>query len=145
MIKRALVLGLLAMSLGGCVERKLTIESTPPGALVWLNDQEIGRTPLTRDFTWYGNYDVQLRKEGYETVKTNMMMKAPWWQWVPIDLVAELFPVTDRQHFTFSMLRATTQPVDPNAILQRASNMQGGLESGVNTKRPATPTTRKIK
>ena len=28
----------------------MTIHSNPEGALVYLNDQELGRTPLTRDF-----------------------------------------------------------------------------------------------
>src|SRR4051812_46041190 len=132
MIKRPLIGIIVFVALTGCVQRKLTIESNPPGALVWLNDQEVGRTPLTRDFTWYGNYDVQLRKEGYETVKTNMDMKAPWWQWVPFDLFAEFFYATDRQNFTFSMRPATTQPLDPNAILRRGSAMQSSLETGVN-------------
>ena len=29
----------------GCVQRKLTVRTDPPGALVFLNDQEIGRSP----------------------------------------------------------------------------------------------------
>ncbi|MGZ3388170.1 MAG: PEGA domain-containing protein, partial [Isosphaeraceae bacterium] len=45
----------------GCVEQTMTIQSDPPGALVYMNDQELGRTPLTKDFTWYGDYDVQVR------------------------------------------------------------------------------------
>src|SRR5258706_9997592 len=52
----------------GCVERTMTIKSDPPGALVYLNDREIGRTPVTRDFTWYGDYQVEIRKDGYESV-----------------------------------------------------------------------------
>ncbi len=51
----------------GCVQRQLTVTTDPPGTLVHLNGQEFGRTPVTRDFTWYGTYDVELRKEGYET------------------------------------------------------------------------------
>ncbi len=38
----------------GCVQRTITITSDPPGALVWLNDREIGRTPLDVNFVYYG-------------------------------------------------------------------------------------------
>ena len=30
---------------GGCVERRMTIRSNPPGALVYVDDYEIGITP----------------------------------------------------------------------------------------------------
>ena len=39
------------------------VQSDPPGALVYLNGEEVGRTPLAHDFLWYGNYDVELRSE----------------------------------------------------------------------------------
>jgi hypothetical protein len=50
--------------LGGCIRRSITITSQPAGALVWLNDEEIGRTPVTVPFTYYGVYDVRLEHEG---------------------------------------------------------------------------------
>ena len=60
--------GLIAVALlfcGGCgVERTLQIESDPPGALVTLNGNEVGRTPTRKEFVWYGTYDVQLRRRG---------------------------------------------------------------------------------
>src|SRR5437016_3013952 len=81
------LLTLLTLCLiGGCVERTLTVQTNPPGALVYLNDQEFGRTPVTRDFLWYGNYDVEVRKEGYRTIKTHQWLVAPAYQWVPFDL-----------------------------------------------------------
>ena len=64
------VLGLLLLfvaAVTGCnrVERNLQVTSNPPGALVYLNGQEAGRTPMNKSFVWYGTYDVQVRKEGY--------------------------------------------------------------------------------
>ena len=52
----------------GCVERVITVTSRPAGAIVWLNDQEVGATPVTVPFTWYGTYDVVLRMNGYEPI-----------------------------------------------------------------------------
>lgn len=55
---------LFAPALTGCVERLITVRSQPPGALVHLNDEEIGRTPVTVPFKFYGTYDVRLEHEG---------------------------------------------------------------------------------
>ncbi len=48
---------------GGCVERTIHITSDPSGALVHLNDEEVGRTPVTVPFTFYGVYSVRLTQE----------------------------------------------------------------------------------
>lgn len=82
------LLGVCLALLGGCgrVARTVTITSDPPGAIVYLNDNEIGRTPVTTSFTWYGTYRVRLEKEGYATLALLEPIKAPWFQWVPIDL-----------------------------------------------------------
>jgi len=131
--------GLAVFTLCGCVERTLTITSTPPGTLVYLNDQEIGRTPVTREFIWYGNYDLTLRKEGYQTLKTKQLVAAPIFQIVPIDLFAELLPFHfhDQQEFSFTLLK--TEPIDPQGLLSRALEMKKDLRpSELPAKKPAT-------
>ena len=55
---------LVLIVLAGCVERKLTINTKPQGALVALNDEEIGESPVTVSFNWYGDYCVRISKEG---------------------------------------------------------------------------------
>lgn len=79
----------LALTLG-CVRRTLRITSDPPNALVFLNDQEVGRTEVATDFLWYGDYDVVLRLEGYKTLQTHWNVKAPWYQVPPIDFFTEV-------------------------------------------------------
>jgi hypothetical protein len=133
-------IGGLALLVSGCVEQTLSVESNPPGALVFLNDQEVGRTPLTRDFKWYGDYDIQLRQEGYETLQTHQMLAAPAWNWVPLDLFAHLVPVTLKDHKSLSY---TLKPLDttkdhPQGLVERAENLKGQLESSAFT-RVATP------
>ena len=72
------------------MRRTITITTDPPGALVFLNDQEIGRSQVSTDFLWYGDYDVTIRKEGYATLKTNWMIEPPWYQYILIDFAAEV-------------------------------------------------------
>src|SRR5579864_3470128 len=85
-------LAILLICTGCEVQSTLTVQSSPLGALVFLNDQEVGRTPVTRSFKWYGTYDVEVRADGFETVRTQSQVWAPWWQWVPFDLVAAFIP-----------------------------------------------------
>ena len=120
----------------GCVQRQLTVTTDPPGALVQLNGQEFGRTPVTRDFTWYGTYDVALRMEGYQTRKTTGKVIAPWWQWIPFDLFAEALPLHDRRSLAYGMQPTTESQVDPQQMLNRAEAMRPQLES--SARRPAT-------
>ena len=115
------------MSLVGCVQRRLTITSEPSGALVYLNDQEAGRTPFTTDIRWYGDHDVVVRKDGYDTLVTHANVKAPWWQYPPIDLVAEIMPwqPTDQQSLHFAL---TPHPAEtPGSIIERGLEMKREL------------------
>ena len=72
-----LVLAAVLLITAGCVRRTARFTSVPDGARVFLNDREIGRTPATVEFTWYGDYDVVYRLDGYETVKTNVVISPP--------------------------------------------------------------------
>ena len=83
LLASALLLTLTAQF--GCVRRTVTIHSEPAGALVWLNDEEVGRTPVTTDFLWYGDYDVVVRKDGYQTLVTHAVIPQPWYQWPVLD------------------------------------------------------------
>lgn len=62
-------LAALAASLasGGCVERVMKISTTPTGARVFINDEEVGLSPVKVSFVWYGDYDIVIRKQGLPT------------------------------------------------------------------------------
>lgn len=76
--------------LGGCVERELTINTKPEGALVVLNDEEIGSSPVTVSFEWYGDYYVRISKPGFETLNTHRELKGPWYDHFPFDFFAQI-------------------------------------------------------
>jgi len=104
----ALSAGILIVSLflAGCVERQLTIKTKPQGALVTLNDEEIGTSPVTVSFNWYGDYNVRISKEGYETLKTHRKLKGPWYDKFPFDLFAQLIipkRIVDSYEWTFTL------------------------------------------
>ncbi len=118
-------MALVLVVLVGCVERTLTISTDPQGALVYLNDVEVGRSPVTQNFTWYGDYDVIVRKKGYRTLKTHARVQEPWYQIPPIDFFAEcLVPATirDKHHLDFT-LEPITLP-EREALIDRAEQFR---------------------
>ncbi|OHB62825.1 MAG: hypothetical protein A2Y77_01475, partial [Planctomycetes bacterium RBG_13_62_9] len=99
-------IGLAMIVLGGCVERRLTINTEPPGATVVLNDQQIGVSPVTVPFNWYGDYWVRISKDGYETLNTHRELKKPLHDLPPFDFFAEiLYPgrIVDTYEWTFEL------------------------------------------
>ncbi len=117
----------------GCVRRTILITSEPPGALVWLNDREIGRTPVDVDFLYYGRYDVRLVHEAYEPLLGSGLATAPWWDTIGLDLVAELLPIELRSE-TVWHYDLEPKDDDPDALLRRA----GELRSRVDPSRPGS-------
>ena len=73
----------------GCVRRRLTVRTNPPGALVFIDGQEIGRTPVATPFTYYGTRKFRIVKDGYETISVNQPFPSPWYQLPPLDFVSE--------------------------------------------------------
>ena len=59
------------------VERRVSITSEPSNAVVYVNDVEVGRTPVDADFTYYGSYDVRIDNEGFEPLRTKAVARAP--------------------------------------------------------------------
>lgn len=110
----------------GCVKRTLLIESDPPGALVYLNDEEVGRTPVTVPFTWYGTYDVRLEMAGYRTLHTEHELEQPWWEHPGPDLFAEMVPDKRvERRWSFALSRATpADEVDTDTLLDHAAQMR---------------------
>lgn len=84
---------LAAAATGGCLKRTISVTTEPPGALVWINDVEVGRTPLETDFTFYGKYDVRIRREGYEPIITSAKAQTPVQEFPGVDILAEAAPV----------------------------------------------------
>ena len=116
---------MVCMILSGCVQRRLTIASNPPGAVVKVDDVEIGRTPVSTAFTYYGTRKIQLAKAGYETLTVLQPVPAPWYQWPGIDFVSEHFApgkINDDRLFNYDLEPAQSVPTDQ--LLQRAQELR---------------------
>lgn len=117
------------MILSGCVERKLTINTKPQGALVLLNDEEIGISPVTVPFEWYGDYNVRISKGGYETLKTHRKLKGPWYDSFPFDFFAQLVVpkrIVDSYEWTFELM--PKQQITREELIRDAMELKGQLQ-----------------
>lgn len=115
----------------GCVRRTISIDSTPPGALVWVNDQELGRTPFETDFLFYGTYDVRLVHPEREPQLTTGHARPPLWDNIPLDLAAEMLPMhlQSRVHWHYDL---EPRQDEPEALLQRANQFRARVSVGEN-------------
>ncbi|MGD0900713.1 MAG: PEGA domain-containing protein [Thermoguttaceae bacterium] len=120
---------MIAASLAaGCVERQMTIRSDPPGALAYVDDHEIGITPITTPFLYYGERKIRLVKDGYETLTVMQNVSPPWYEIPPADFVSEnMVPgkLRDQRTYDFRLQPQAVVPTDQ--LLNRAESLRRGV------------------
>ena len=130
------------LGLAACqTERTLQIDSVPPGALVRLDDEIIGRTPLVHEFFHYGTRRVTIYLDGYRTDSVPLELKAPWYAYFPVDLVSEFFSWKDR-HYYKVLLEPEVGEVsetDLQAVLDRAEAFRRATPEGPRFEGDPTP------
>lgn len=116
-------------ALTGCVQRQIRVTSNPTGARVWINDQQVGLTPVETSFTFYGGYDVRVELPGYESVNELRQAKAPLYEYPGLDLIATAIPAdfenTVEWHFDLKEVEETTDPEHArDNLLTRAAQLR---------------------
>lgn len=109
----------------GCIHRRVTVRTDPPGALVLLEGEEVGYTPYSFDFTYYGTREFTLVKDGYETVTVLQKVPKPWYQRFPLEFVTDNFSVVkinDRHDYTYRLRPQVIVPTQE--LLDRASGLR---------------------
>ena len=122
------VLAVLVASLGmleGCVERRYTIRSDPPGATVVINGEEIGPSPASRSFNYYGDRKVTLLLDGYQTRTFIQPIKAPWWDNYLTEFFTEnLVPVSLRDEREYKYVLEPAQMPFQEKLQERAESLR---------------------
>lgn len=133
-----LMLILMILMLPGCLQRRIRVTSEPPGAIVWVNDTEIGRTPAETTFTFYGDYDVRLELDGFEPVHEMRRAKAPLYEYPGPDLIAAALPIRFRNvvqwHFVLEpALEKTLSPDElESSLIERARRARRQAEGSAD-------------
>ncbi len=86
----------LCLPLIGCVERWIQVRTQPSGARVFVDGEEVGRSPIRVAFDHYGTREVLVHLDAgtdsdrtYGAVSHLVELRAPWYQWFPLDLITE--------------------------------------------------------
>jgi hypothetical protein len=131
-VQRAVLwaVALVCASQGGCVTRRLTIISDPPGATVFIDNDEVGVTPCSVSYIYYGTRQITLVKDGYETRTLLQEMPAPWYEYFPIELVTENFipwELRDERTVEYTLLPQALTPV--SQLLGRGEELRQGVQN----------------
>src|SRR5262245_24470533 len=123
-----------AAILAGCVERRMTIRTNVDnqgGALVYLDNEEVGTTPVSTGFTYYADREIKLVKDGYETVTLVQPVRAPWWDSLLLEFFTEnLWPFTLRDERQFHYELSPAAAVSSGEVLQRGDRLRNEARQG---------------
>ena len=98
----------------GCLSKTITVTSTPPGAILSINDVEIGKTPTTTDWHGGGTYRFELKHKSYQPVDEHIKIKYRWYSYPIIDMGADFMTtknINDHRQWHFDM-----QPLQKESI-----------------------------
>lgn len=113
---------LFLVSSGGCLRRRMTINSNPQGATVYVDGHQIGKTPVSTDFTYYGTRNIRLEMDNYQTLSVKQKVRPPWYEYPPFDFFTETFSaseIKDHHVWTYDLQQRAISSDDQ--IMQRAN------------------------
>ena len=125
---------LITLGFTGCVQRRLIVRSQPEGALVTIDNQSAGRTPVPVPYTYAGTREIQLEKDGYKTIKVRERIRPKWYDTFPLSFFSNnlaLREIRDERVLDFQMEPRTQ--VQENQLLDRANDLRTNVERGTVT------------
>lgn len=131
LLRNLIMITLFVACFGGCVRRRMTVRSNPPGAMLYIDDQQIGQTPVATDFIYYGTRKIKLVKDGFETMTTYQTIAPPWYQIPPFDFVSENLigrEIRDERILDFNLQPQRVIPA--NELLGRATGLRQSSVQG---------------
>jgi len=121
----ALCLVALCATQSGCVRRRLTVRTNPPGAQVFIDDQEVGTTPCSTAFIYYGTRKITLIKDAFRTETLYHRVSPPWYEYPPLDFFAEnALPQEIRDERLVDVQLVPQEEVHEGRLRERAENLR---------------------
>lgn len=118
----------------GCVRRRLTVRTNPPGAVVFVDDQEIGTTPCSASYVYYGTRKITVMKDGYRTETSYQKFSPPWYEIPPLDFISENFvPGEVRDERTIDVQLVPEEIVPQQQLIDRAQALRDGARANAVT------------
>ena len=128
-----ITLAAASVSQVGCnsVKRRMIVRSHPEGAYVTIDRQPIGHAPVSVPFTYYGVRQIQLEKEGYQSINVSERIAPPFFDSFPVSFFTENFGLRERRDdrvMDFELVPKTQ--VNEGQLLQRANDTRFNIQRG---------------
>ncbi|GAB5403642.1 MAG: hypothetical protein Aurels2KO_18730 [Aureliella sp.] len=103
----------------------MTIRTNPPGAMVYVDKQKIGQSPISTSFTYYGTREVEVVADGYRTERVLREIKPTWWQFPGLDFITEtLWPFELRDERVIDIAMVPARQKTPEELLANGESMR---------------------
>lgn len=104
---------------------------------MYVDNYEIGTTPVATDYVYYGTRKIRLVKDGYETLTVMQPIPAPWYQLPGLDFFSEnVNPHEIRDERTLEFQLQPQVIVPDEQLLSRAENLRRSGQAPVNPVAP---------
>ena len=118
----------------GCVRRRMTVRTSPPGATVSVDNQVIGTSPAATSFVYYGTREFRIEKDGYRTETLLRKINPPWYEFPGLDFISEsLWPGEIRDERVIDVELVPKSLEKSSEVIDRADSLRSQSISGMIT------------
>jgi len=109
----------------GCVDRRFVVESNVPGAQIYVDGEPIGPSPADGWWEYAGYREMIAVAPGYEPLVERVRFKAKWYEYPPLDFVAEVlwpFRIEDVRRVKLNL--EPSRPVNQTTLIGDADSLR---------------------
>ncbi len=108
---------------------------------MFVDDQEIGTTPCSASFVYYGTRKITVMKDGYRTETLFQKLYPPWYQIPPLDFITENVVAREIRDERIVDVQLVPEEIVPQQkLLDRAQSLREGAQTGAITPIAGGPT-----
>lgn len=135
------MIAIFCIFLSGCIRKRMTVRSNPPGAMAYIDKQPIGLTPVSTSFTYYGTRNFELVRDGYRPERFLRKISPPWYAIPPLDFFTEtLWPFEQRDERIIDVQLTPAPVVSVEALIEGGEQLRLQGSQGIATSAPPTRT-----
>lgn len=138
----AVVLIIAVFIFSGCIRKRMTVRTTPSGAMAYIDKQPIGLTPVSTNFTYYGTRSIEIVRDGYRTERFLRKFNPPWYAIPPLDFFSEtLWPYENRDERIIDVQLSPDPVVPTDALVASGEQLRLQASQGIAVTAPPTMNT----
>ena len=137
---RFLILVIVLFLFSGCVTRTITIKTNPSNALVYVDNELVGESPVEIPFTYYGTRKITIEKRDadgkliYERKIVLEKIKRPVYEMFPLDFFSEnLWPfgIQDNHILNYDLveLKPLSRKEQQKRVIENAEELRQRVNS----------------